>query len=176
MLSYDGNDSFWYVIFLSELVPRQIDCHSNKFTGCIYLGILKKPAVGRNWLLLLSGFMWSGVGILLNSFAIRWLQLYEGWPLAVSVACGIVLGLAIAFFGFRRVAATNIQRILTMPENSCVFAFQKWQSYILIAVMMSMGIFLRHTAIFPRIFLASVYMGIGSALFIASIKYYRTRG
>lgn len=119
--------------------------------------------------------MWSGVGILLNSFAIRWLQLYQGWPLVVSVVCGIMLGLAIAFFGFRRVAATNIQRIMEMPDDSCVFAFQKWQSYILIAVMMSMGIFLRNTDIFPRIFLASIYMGIGSALFISSISYYRVR-
>lgn len=153
----------------------QTDYSSNTLQS-IYLSILKKPAVDRKWLLLLSGLMWSGVGILLNSFAIRWLQLYEGWPLIVSVACGIVLGLAIAFFGFRKVAITNIQRILKMPDSSCVFAFQKWQSYILIAVMMSMGIFLRHTAIFPRLFLASIYMGIGSALFISSIHYYRIRG
>lgn len=138
--------------------------------------ILKKPAVSRKLLLILSGLMWSGVGILLNSFAIRWLRLYEGWPVVVSVLCGIMLGLAIAFFGFRKVAATNIQRILEMPERSCVFAFQKWQSYILIAVMMSMGIFLRTTNIFPRLYLAPVYIGIGSALFISSINYYRTKG
>ena len=116
------------------------------------------------------------MGILLNSFAIRWLQHYEGWPLVVSVACGIILGVAIAFFGFRKVAVKNIQRIMEMDDDTCIFAFQKWQSYILIAVMMSMGIFLRNTAIFPRIFLASIYMGIGSALFIASISYYRSRG
>jgi len=138
------------------------------------LGILKNPAVSRKWLLMLSGLMWSGVGILLNSFALRWLQLYEGWPLVVSVACGLTLGVIIAFFGFRKVAANNIQRILEMPDYSCVFAFQKWQIYILIIVMMSMGIFLRNTDIFPRIFLASIYMGIGSALFISSINYYRT--
>ncbi len=153
----------------------QTDYSSNTLQS-IYLAIVKKPAVDRKWLLLLSGLMWSGVGILLNSFAIRWLRYYEGWPLIVSVACGIVLGLAIAFFGFRKVAITNIQRILKMPDSSCVFAFQKWQSYILIPVMMSMGIFLRHTAIFPRLFLASIYMGIGSALFISSINYYRIRG
>ena len=139
------------------------------------LSIFKKPAVSRKWLLILSGLMWSGVGILLNSFALRWLQLYEGWPLVVSVVCGIMLGLTIAFFGFRKVAANNILRIMEMPDDSCVFAFQKWQSYILIVVMMSMGIFLRNTDIFPRIFLASIYMGIGSALFISSISYYRVR-
>lgn len=94
----------------------------------------------------------------------------------MSVLCGIVLGISIAFFGFRKVAATNIKRILEMPEYSCVFAFQKWQSYILIVVMMSMGIFLRTTNIFPRLYLAPVYIGIGSALLISSIKYYRTNG
>lgn len=62
-----------------------------------------------------------------------------------------------------------------MPSYSCIFAFQKWQSYILIAVMMSMGIFLRTTTFFPRLPLASVYIGIGTALFISSINYYRTK-
>ena len=117
--------------------------------------------------------MWSGVGILLNSFALGWLRLYEGWPLVASVTGGLVLGLLIAFFGFRRIADKNIQRILNMPTRSCVFAFQKWQSYILIVVMMSMGIFLRHTSIVPRLFLASLYMGIGTALFVSSLNYYR---
>lgn len=138
--------------------------------------IIKKPAVSRKWLLVLSGLMWSGVGILLNSFAFRWLQLYHGWSLVTSVACGIILGLAIAFFGFRKVATKNIQRIMAMSDDSCLFAFQKWQSYILIAVMMSMGIFLRNSAIVPRLYLASLYIGIGSALFISSINYYCIRG
>ena len=130
------------------------------------LNLLKKPAVSRKLLLLLSGLMWSGVGILLNSFAFRWLQLYDGWPVMVSVTCGLLLGLTIAFFGFRRVAINNIRRIMEMTDDTCLFAFQKWQSYILIVVMMSMGIFLRTTDIFPKIFLASIYMGIGTALFI----------
>lgn len=137
--------------------------------------ILKKPAVSRKWLLILSGLMWSGVGILLNSFAFRWLQLYHGWPPIISAVCGLVLGLAIAFFGFRKVAAKNIQRIMAMSDDSCLFAFQKWQSYILIAVMMSMGIFLRNSAIIPHLYLASLYIGIGSALFISSINYYCVR-
>ena len=141
----------------------------------INLRIFKKPAVSRKLLLILSGLMWSGVGILLNSFAFRWLQLYDGWPVVVAVLCGLLLGLTIAFLGFRKVAATNIRRIMEMPEYSCVFAFQKWQSYILIAVMMSMGIFLRTTNIFPRLFLAPFYIGIGTALFISSINYYRTK-
>ena len=137
--------------------------------------ILKKPAVGRKWLLILSGLMWSGVGILLNSFAICWLQLNKGWAPLVSVTFGILLGVAIAFLGFRKIAADNIQRILNLPAKSCIFAFQKWQNYILIIVMMTMGILLRHTSIIPKLYLASIYMGIGSALFIASINYYRVR-
>lgn len=136
---------------------------------------LKKPAVNRRILLLLSGLMWSGVGILLNSFAFRWLQYYEGWSIVASASAGILLGLIIAFFGFRKVAAKNIRRILDMPERSCVFAFQRWQSYILIAIMMSMGIFLRNTGIVPRLYLASLYIGIGSALLISSLRYYSTK-
>ena len=139
------------------------------------MSYLQKPAVSRRVLLILSGLMWSGVGILLNSFAFRWLKMYEGWPLAASILAGLLLGSIIAWFGFSKVAATNIRRIQGMPARCCVFAFQRWQSYILIAVMMSMGIFLRHTTLVPRLYLASLYIGIGSALFMAGLGYYRVK-
>ena len=134
--------------------------------------IFKKPAGNRKTLLILSGVLWSGVGLLLNSFALGWLQLYQGWSLALSICAGLVLGSVIAYFGFRKIAAKNIKRIMNMSDDSCLFAFQRWQSYILIAIMMSMGIFLRNTDIVPRLYLASLYIGIGSALFISSLKYY----
>ncbi len=136
---------------------------------------IKKPAVNRKWLLALSGFIWSGVGILLNSFAFQWLSFYEGAPVMVALAtlAGVLLGLGIAFFGFRNIAEANIQRILRMPVRSCIFAFQKWHSYTLVVVMMSMGLFLRNSSILPLLVLATMYMGIGAALFISSISYYR---
>lgn len=132
-----------------------------------------KPAVNRKWLIVISGLMWSGVGIFLNIIVYNWLKSFNNNQILISIIIGIFLGLVIARFGFRRFANTNINRIFAYPKEACVFAFQEWQSYILIIVMMSMGIFLRTTELIPKFILAPIYIGIGTALFLASFKYYR---
>jgi hypothetical protein len=134
---------------------------------------MKKIAVHKNWLLIASGILWSGVGILLINLAARWLMLIQGLPLVFSVIGGLVLGSAIAFFGFRHIALKNISRIEAYQDKVCFFAFQRWQSYFLILVMMSMGIFLRTTNVLPKPYLATLYIGIGMALFSCSFLYYR---
>ena len=135
-----------------------------------------KPSVDRRGLLLLAGLLWSGAGMLLISFAVRWLVDLSGHPVLITVitVAGIMFGAAISLFGFRRMARQNIQRILSMPEHSCIFAFQKWQNYILIAFMMSLGIFMRRTHILSPIYMSTMYMGIGTALLSTSLLYYRS--
>lgn len=132
-----------------------------------------KPAVNRKWLIIISGLMWSGVGIFLNILAFNWLKSFNNTQLFVTIILGLLAGLVIARFGFGNIANKNINRIFAYPKEACVFAFQEWRSYILIAVMMSMGIFLRTTGLIPKYILAPMYIGIGTALFLASFRYYR---
>lgn len=132
-----------------------------------------KPAVNRKWLIVISGLMWSGVGIFLNILAYNWLKSFNNNQILISIIIGIFLGLIIARFGFGNIANKNVNRILAYPKHACIFAFQEWRSYILIAVMMSMGIFLRTTGLIPKFILVPIYIGIGTALFLASFKYYR---
>jgi len=131
-----------------------------------------KPTVPRRWLLILAGLMWSGVGVLLLSFAVTW------WVKDFSVA-SIVLGLfGISFsvlanrFQFSRLAVKNIHRINTLNDRTCVFSFQAWTGYLIIAIMMSAGILLRKSSI-PKPYLAVLYATIGGALMQASLNYYR---
>lgn len=135
-----------------------------------------KPAVDRRGLLLLAGLLWSGAGVLLISFAVRWLIDLHGSPVLIitTLAAGTILGSSIALFGFRRIARHNINRIQAMPERSCIFAFQKWQNYILIAFMMSLGLFMRRTHILSPIYMSIMYMGIGCALLSTSLLYYKS--
>ncbi|NOZ61298.1 MAG: hypothetical protein GXO74_06420 [Calditrichaeota bacterium] len=133
-----------------------------------------KPSVRNHWLLILSGLMWSGVGVLLNSFAIRWLTRYQQNQAIFAEIVGVALGIAIAVFGFNKIASKNIRRILNLPDKVCVFAFQEWKSYILIGVMMAMGILLRNSTFVPKLLLSPVYVGIGSALFFSSFLYYKS--
>ena len=54
----------------------------------------------------------------------------------------------------------------------CFFAFQQWHSYPLVAFMIALGVFLRHSAL-PKPYLAILYTGLGSSLFLSSFHYYK---
>jgi len=133
-----------------------------------------RPAVHRKWLILISGIMWSGVGVLLNWIASKWLPDFEDWQIILTYSLGILAGIIIAKFGFSKLAAKNRDRIMGYPEKVCAFAFQRWQMYILIVIMMGMGLFMRTSGLIPKFLLAPVYVGIGLALFIGSFVYYKS--
>ncbi|HBX68509.1 MAG TPA: hypothetical protein DEH25_03755 [Chloroflexi bacterium] len=135
----------------------------NKFNPCV-------PII---WLYISAGLVWLGVGVMLDAFASRWLQL-AGFPseLLLLVA-GLALATAIYLFGFSKLARKNIRRIGEYAtEKVCLFAFQSWTSYPLVAFMMGLGIYLRHYSTFPKPLLAILYLGIGSALFAAGLLYF----
>jgi hypothetical protein len=118
--------------------------------------------------------MWSGVGMWLSWLAIGWLRPEKQIASLVMAAAGILLALAIYTFGFSAFANRNILRINQYPEDRvCFFAFQSWTSYPLVAVMISLGIFLRTSSLIPKSYLAAMYLGIGGSLFLASLLYYR---
>ena len=86
---------------------------------------------------------------------------------------GILLAAAICLFGFSKLAHRNIDRIQALEsEKVCLFAFQSWTSYPLVAFMVSLGIYLRVYSPFPKPLLAILYIGIGGGLFLSSLSYF----
>jgi hypothetical protein len=75
-------------------------------------------------------------------------------------------------FGFLKIADKNLKRLLPLTEKKCVFAFMTWRSYFIVVIMVSMGIGLRHSSI-PKQYLSILYNGIGLALFLSGIRYFR---
>ena len=131
------------------------------------------PRTRKIWLHLTAGFVWSAVGIMLLAFAAAWLFSLHSWTVWLFASAGCLLAMAIFSFGFSKLAAKNIERIVSLPQDSvCLFAFQRWTSYPLILVMIGMGIFLRHYSTIPKPYLAILYIGIGASLFASSILYY----
>jgi hypothetical protein len=130
-----------------------------------------KPAVPRRTLLVIAGIMWCGVGIMLVSMAIHWLRIYEGNPWFFAVP-GFIAALIIHHFGFLKVVDKNLGRISRLPGKPCVFSFISWKSYLIIIIMVTLGITLRHSPI-PKNYLSVIYLGIGLALFLSSIRYFR---
>lgn len=132
------------------------------------------PKVGKNILILISGLLWSLVGLFLISLTVKWLSLLSEVYIIVDGLTGVILGLIIAYFGFSHIAKKNLARILQyQKEKICIWAFQKWSSYLLIAFMMSLGILMRNASFIPKYILSPIYIGIGLALFLSSFVYYR---
>ena len=129
-----------------------------------------KPAVSKTWLIVLAGLMWSVVGLMLCRLAYHWLAIQWRWIVPQELL-GVVLALTAYKFCFSRIAQKNIERLCVITEKTCIFAFQRWKSYFVIALMTVIGITLRNSPV-PRPYLAIVYTMIGGALFLASLHYY----
>ena len=131
-----------------------------------------KPAVTKNVLVFLAGLVWICVGTMLLFLAFSWLSKASHVNRAVFVGGGAVLALLVHHFGFLKIVDKNLKRILPMDDKKCVFSFISWKSYLIIAIMIAMGAILRRSAI-PKQYLAILYIGIGLALILSSVRYMR---
>jgi len=130
------------------------------------------PLVNKKILVLLSGLMWCGVGVMLIIFAVSWLSPYNGKEQLFFYLAGFLAAMPIHHFGFLKIADKNLNRLLPLTEKKCLFSFMTWKSYIIVLIMVSMGIALRHSSI-PKRYLSILYNGIGLALFLSGIRYFR---
>lgn len=131
-----------------------------------------KPGVPKSTLLLVAGIIWIGVGIMLDGLSYSWLRTETTIHVLLAVVFGFVCALVVHHFGFLRIVDRNLARILPMEGKRCIFSFMPWKSYILIVIMVMLGFLLRHSPI-PKIYLAVLYIGIGTALILSSVRYLR---
>lgn len=131
-----------------------------------------KPGVPKNTLLLVAGILWIGIGIILDGVSYSWLRTEDLTHAILVSIIGFACALVIHHFGFLRIVDRNLDRILPMEGRRCVFSFMPWKSYILIIIMVLIGYLLRHSPI-PKLYLAVLYIGIGTALILSSVRYLR---
>jgi hypothetical protein len=131
-----------------------------------------KPAVNKQVLLFLAGFMWLSVGIMLLLLSFSWLNASRNFNSYLLGGIGVVFALVVHHFGFLKIVDKNLGRILPMEGTKCVFSFITWKSYILVAGMVTLGTLLRHSPI-PKPYLSILYIGIGLALLLSSLRYLR---
>ena len=110
--------------------------------------------------------------MVLCRLAYYWFKEIEWFTALPFGLLGVFLSLVAYRLGFSGIAKKNIDRIFLLPEKGCIFAFQAWKSYLIIVVMITLGIVLRHSPI-PKHYLAIVYTTIGGALLLSSLHYYR---
>ena len=130
-----------------------------------------KPAVSREVLLFLAGALWFSVGCLLLGFAVFWLCSAEMGLRIICGGAGILIALLVYRFGLLKVVDKNLARLPPGDEKKCLFSFMPWKSYLIIPVMIALGLLLRHSAI-PKPYLAILYIGMGLALLLSSLRYF----
>ena len=128
--------------------------------------------VDKRVLIFMAGLMWCGVGVMLIRYAISWLSLCNGKEQIFFYSAGFLAAMPIHHFGFLKIADKNINRLLPLTEKKSPFSFMTPKSYLIVIVMVSMGIALRHSPI-PKKYLSLLYNGIGLALFLSGIRYFR---
>jgi len=81
--------------------------------------------------------------------------------------------LVFAAFGtmFFKMTIKHTKRIMSYQEKKPFWYFFDVKSYIIMAVMMSGGIGLRAAGIFPDVFVAFFYSGLGCALALAGVVF-----
>ena len=131
-----------------------------------------KPAVTNTFLLFLAGIVWILVGIMLLFLAFSWLSTVSNTEMYLYSGAGILLALLVHHFGFLKIVDKNLKRILQMNGKRCLFSFIPWKSYLIIFVMAAIGALLRHSMI-PKKDLAILYIGMGLALILSSVRYIR---
>ncbi len=129
-----------------------------------------KPAVDKKILVFLAGLMWCGVGVMLLKLAVSWLMQFQGR--FVYYLTGFVIAMPVHHFGFLKIADRNLTRLMPISEKKCIFSFMTWRSYIIVVVMVLLGITMRHSRI-PKNYLSVLYIGIGLALFLSGLRYFR---
>jgi hypothetical protein len=130
------------------------------------------PSVNKKYLVLTAGLMWCGVGIMLILIAASWLKHFNGKGEYAYYAAGFLAAMPIHHLGFLKLVNKNLNRLLPLEEKKCIFSFITWKSYLIIVIMMTMGIAMRHSAI-PKQYLSILYNGIGLGLFLSGLRYIR---
>jgi hypothetical protein len=128
--------------------------------------------VERRWLHATAGAVWTGVGVLLITYAVIWLAPDAPLVELTFAALGLIVAALFVRFVFAGIVRKNIARIEAGPARVSIFAFQGWKSYLIAAVMIALGIVLRTSAL-PKDWLAIVYEGVGVALLLTSLLYHR---
>ena len=131
-----------------------------------------KPAVNKRVLLFLAGFMWFSVGTMLLFLSFSWLKAFQVHGSFLVGGIGVAVALVVHHFGFLKIVDKNLSRILPMEGTKCIFSFITWKSYIIVVVMVAMGVLLRHSPI-PKPYLSMLYIAIGLALILSSVRYLR---
>lgn len=123
-------------------------------------------------LIFIAGAVWTFAGIMLLYRGCLML-LETGDSIWIKLIISIVLGLLFYFFLFNNISSKHVSRLESKTSAySFIFSFFSGKSYLLMALMISMGIILRKTGIVQTEYLTILYITMGIPLTISAFKFY----
>jgi hypothetical protein len=133
--------------------------------------LILKPSVPKRWLFYAGALVWGFAAYRVLLLAIRFAPA-SPFPLWEVIILGMV-GLAVFFnFVFLRVSRKYIRRIACLKQqNPCIFAFFGWKSYLLIALMSSMGILFARFHLLPLFLQGIFYIALGGSLLLSALMF-----
>ena len=143
---------------------------SNRLSAIL---IKYNPATTSRWHIALAGVTWGLVGILLCRYSYGWLSPLEFSRAVLFGIAGLIIAAVVYWYGMSKIALKNLNRLQAIQGKACVFGFLTWKSYANIAVMVTLGVTLRHSAV-PKDYLSLVYTAMGGGLLMGSFQYYRS--
>ncbi|VBB47186.1 conserved membrane hypothetical protein [uncultured Paludibacter sp.] len=131
-----------------------------------------KPSVPKRYLMLIAGCVWSFAGGMLLGKGINMLLAYPNeiwWKLLTAIPLGVVFYI----FMFSKIFKKHSERIFAIKHDKpCAFSFFNWNSYILMVLMMSLGIFLRTSGLISIRYLSILYVTMGIPLATSAIMFF----
>ncbi len=125
--------------------------------------------VKKKTLLLIACLVWTIAGF--NILRIGILA-YQPYLSIVNLFLSVVVFAVFQHFVFGRLVQKHTKRIIGYTEDSQFFLkFFDIKAFIIMAVMITGGIYLRTSGIAPEHFIAVFYSGLGASLFLAGILF-----
>ena len=125
--------------------------------------------VRKNSLLLIACIVWLIAGSNVLNIGI---QAYSKHITALNIFLSVLVFSVFQYFVFGKLVKKHTKRITEYQEEKQFFLkFFDVKSFIIMTVMISGGIGLRASNIFPEVFIAVFYTGLGSSLLLAGILF-----
>lgn len=124
--------------------------------------------IKKQYLLLLACLVWTIAGANIVRIGA---EAYSKYVTPLNIFLSVLVFAIFQFFIFGKLVKKHTTRILKYEEPQWFIKFFDVKSFIIMAVMMTGGIWLRVSGVAPEPFIAVFYSGLGISLLLAGILF-----
>lgn len=131
------------------------------------------PRLNKRTLLMLAAIVWIMAGTMVFKLGFEVIIKEQKYAI-ISITVATIVFYIFFNFIFKKMVKKHRDRIFNKAkEKLCAFSFFDVKSYLIMAFMMTLGISIRSMEFINPIYWSPVYVGIGSALFLAGLLFFK---